>query len=123
MAKHLFSALDKQIHSEIFEPERLKTKIPRMADIYEGATKLKEIHNEINNVGKFQRANGFLGDRSMQRVAHMDIDHWLAAEKLHQATCDCGGELGGRNGHKAWFYEWLKQDGPNALDVRGKIIV
>ena len=44
-------------------------------------------------------------------------------EQLHEAACTCSRGLMGANGHKQWFYEWLKLEGPSALDARNKIVV
>lgn len=122
MAKPHWGPVEQHVHENLFNPEQLKENVPRMADVLEGASHLRDVLSEINIVGKFQRSNGFTEDRSMQRIAKLDTNVVLMLDQLHEAGCTCQKPLWGANGHKAWFLHWLSGPGA-AFDLRGKVVI
>lgn len=117
-----FNLMEQEIYRDVFKPEVMHDRIPRMDEVLEGAAMLRDLHEEIGTLGRFQKAAGFTNDRSMQRVAKIDTNMQLMLEDMHRQQCTCGNDLWGAGGHKEWFYAWLKDYG-QAHDVRGKIIV
>jgi len=117
-----FGPVEQHVHENLFNPEHLADKVPRMSDVLEGAAHLRDVLSEINMVGKFQRANGFTEDRSMQRIAKLDTNIVLMLDHLHEAGCTCAKPLWGADGHKSWFLYWLSNAG-QAFDLRGKIVL
>lgn len=117
-----FGPVESRVMEDIFTPEIIRERVPRMDEIQDGASQLRAMQEEIGAVGKFQRANGFSPDRSMQRVAKIDSSIMIMLEDLHKAGCTCGNGLWGDKGHKQWFYDWLRDFG-QTYDVRGKIVI
>lgn len=114
--------VEKWVMENIFVPEVLRERIPRMDEIQDGANMVRAMDEEISTVGKFRKATGFTSDRSMQRVAKIDSSLMLMLEDLHRAGCTCSNGLWGDKGHKQWFFDWLRDYG-QAYDVRGKIVI
>ena len=105
----------------IFAPEILRRTVPRIGDVLEGAALLREMHEEIGTLAKYNKgAGGFMAGTGMQRVAKIDTNIQIMLEELHEASCTCGKSLWGGDGHKAWYYHWLNGPG-REFDVRGKI--
>jgi len=108
---------------EIFSPEILRRNVPRIGDVLDGAALLREMHEEIGTLAKYNKASGgFVQGGGMQRTSKIDTSIQLMLEDLHEASCTCGKTLWGTDGHKAWYYHWLNGPG-REFDVRGKILL
>ncbi len=104
--------VEQKVLDDVFNPEHLKDKVPRMSDVLEGAAHLRDLFVEAD-------MDGYNDDRSMQRIAKIDTDLQIALDQFHEAGCQCQQGLWGANGHRAWFLKWL--DGPGkAFDLRNK---
>jgi len=116
-----FSTVEKQVMEDVFDPEMMKRTVPGLEDVVEGAAMVRSMLNEANVLGRYQKANGFSKDRTMQRVACLNTTIMRMIEQLHEAGCTCGRGLWGAKGHSQWFYEWLSKYGKQ-FDVRGKVV-
>jgi len=110
MAKPHFGPVEQHVHDNLFNPEHLADKVPRMSDVLEGAAHLRDVLSDIG-------AQSFTSDRSMRRVAKIDTNVALMLDHLHEAGCTCQKGLWGADGHKSWFLYWLEHGG-QAFDVR-----
>lgn len=115
-----FGGVEKEMMDNLFDEQVLKASVPRIGDVIDGASHLRNIHEEIGTLGRFQQAAGFTPGREMQRVAKIDTNIMLMIEELHKAGCTCGRGLWGKEGHKQWVYDWLAGPG-KMFDVRGKV--
>jgi hypothetical protein len=120
MSRVHWGPVENQVFEDVFATDSLAERVPGIGDVLEGAAQLRDILGEINQVGAFREAAGFIDDGSMQRVAKLDTNLMLFLDDLHQAGCTCTRGLWGSGGHKQWFMQWLETHG-KAFDVRGKL--
>lgn len=124
MAKsYRFGMVETEAINMIYDHEMRADKIPKLGDIVEGAAYIRNMEDEIGVVGKFQRANGFMKNRSMQRIAKFDTVDIVTLDHLHEAGCTCSRSLWGSGGHKAWLLAFLQTDAGKPFDTRASIIV
>lgn len=114
--------VQKRVMEDIFQPEVLRERVPRMDEIQDGAAYVRAMNEEISTLGKFTRKLGFNSDRTHHRVAKIDSSIMLMLEGLHEAGCTCGNGVFGSKGHKVWFFDWLDNYGQE-YDVRVKTVI
>ncbi len=124
MANHMpkWGPVEKTMLEEVFEPEVLKTSVPQMGQVIEGAEMVRDMQNEIGILGKFRRVAGFDNTRGVQRIAKINTSIVMMLDQLHEASCTCSRPLWGQDGHKQWFLAWLSGPGA-AFDLRTKTII
>ena len=127
MAAHKpkFGPVETELYAKLFSPDVMRQHIPGMAEVLDGAKHLRAMNEEIGVLGKFhQNVAGWTEGRTAHRVAKIDTEIMEMLNELHAASCTCGREIWGADGHKAWFYAWLELPGPKeAFDVRGKVSI
>lgn len=99
MSAPKWGPVEERVMEDCFDPAVLRDAVPDYDDTIDAARIIAEMQRETN---------GFTADRSLQRVAHIDLEQMLLLEDVHDAGCSCGNKLFGAGGHKEWFLHWLR---------------
>ena len=123
MAGFRFSAVEKQIMEDVFDPERMRQNIPGIADIHEAAEMHRSMYEETEAIARFHKATGFSSLGHFQHIADIDTNIQIALDELHEVMCDCGAPgVFGPKGHKAFLIAWLESPEGKPYNVRGKLV-
>jgi len=119
-----FSAVEKDIMHDVFDPERMREMVPGIADVQDSAALMRAMYEETNALSQFHRKTGFSQLGHFQHIANIDTNIQVALDELHAVMCDCGAEsVFGARGHKAFLMEWLESPEGQPYNVRGKVVV